>query len=82
MYHQRSIDDLTLPSNLHYQQQQQQQQPVRHRRYNYNHQSVADHPRFANPNTLPSPTPFMDFNYPKSPPHQHSPAPMSIGDRK
>ncbi len=76
VYHQRNINDLTLPSNLH------QQQPVRHKRFNYNHQSVADHPRFANPNVLQSPTPLMDFNYPQSPPHHHNVSSMPIGDRK
>jgi hypothetical protein len=80
IYHQRNINDLTLPTNLHH--QQQQRQPVRHKRFNYNHQSVADHPRFSNSNVLSSPTPLMDFNYPKSPTHHRSTSPVSIGDRK
>jgi hypothetical protein len=78
-YHQRNINDLMLPSNLHH---LQQRQPVRHKRFNYNHQSVADHPRFANQNVLLSPTPLMDFNYPTSPTHHRSASPVIIGDRK
>jgi hypothetical protein len=77
IYHQRNINDITLPANLH-----QQRQPVRHKRFNYNHQSVADHPRFANSNVLQSPTPLMDFNYPQSPSHHQSVSSMPIGDRK
>ncbi len=77
-YRQReTINDITLPGNFH-----SQRQPVHHRRYNYNHQSVAAHPRFANQNTLPSSSSLMDYDYPKSPPHRHSISPMSIGDRK
>jgi hypothetical protein len=34
---------------------------TRHQRFNYNHQSVAEHPRFANINTIPSPG--KNFNY-------------------
>ena len=79
MYHQCDMNDIIPPSNLHH---LQQQQPVRHKRFNYNHQSVADHPRFANSHVLPPPTPLMDFNYPKSPTHHRSVSPVSIGDRK
>jgi hypothetical protein len=74
------MTELIVPSTLH---PLQQRQPVRHKRFNYNHQSVADHPRFANPNTLLSPQPLMDFNYPKSPTHHRSSSPpVMIGDRK
>lgn len=78
MYHQHDIiNDLTLPGNFHL-----QRQPVRHKRFNYNHQSVADHPRFSNPNVLLTSAPLMDFDYPKSPTRHHSISPMPIGDRK
>jgi hypothetical protein len=80
IYHPHNINDLTIPGNLHH--HQQQRQPVRHKRFNYNHQSVADHPRFSNPNVLSSVAPLMDFNYPQSPPHHHSASPGPIGDRK
>lgn len=32
-----------------------QSQPVSHQRFNYNHQSIADHPRFAHINTVSAP---------------------------
>jgi hypothetical protein len=76
IYTQRN-NDLTLPGNLH-----RRQQPIPHKRFNYNHQRVVDHPRFANPNTLPSPTPLMDFDFSQSPPHHHGASSVSIGDRK
>ncbi|CAF4251535.1 unnamed protein product [Rotaria sp. Silwood2] len=44
-YHRRNINNST---SIH-------SQPVRHQRFNYNHQSVADHPRFANLNTRSTP---------------------------
>ncbi|CAF3881192.1 unnamed protein product [Rotaria sordida] len=44
-YHQRNINNST---SIH-------SQPIRHQRFNYNHQSVADHPRFANLNTRSTP---------------------------
>jgi len=34
----------------------------RHQRFNYNHQSVADHPRFAHVDTLPSPGKNRNYN--------------------
>ncbi|CAF1190382.1 unnamed protein product [Rotaria sp. Silwood1] len=43
---------------------------IRHKRFNYTHESVGNHPRCANPNSLP-PMPLMNFNYPKSPIHRH-----------
>ncbi|UJR33389.1 hypothetical protein I4U23_020837 [Adineta vaga] len=82
IYPQRSVNDLIPPNNVHH---LSQQQPVRHKRFNYNHQSVADHPRFANTNPLSSPASIIDNNYPKSPPHcrqRHSPSPVAMVDRK
>jgi hypothetical protein len=73
------MNDLIPQNTLH---PLQQRQPIRHKRFNYNHQSVADHPRFANSNTLPSPKPLMDFNYPTSPIQHRSVSPVTIADRK
>jgi hypothetical protein len=62
-YHQRNLDESNSPHL---------QSTTRHQRFNYNHQSVANHPRFANVNTIPSPTKslnynsFDTYNYPKS----------------
>jgi hypothetical protein len=50
-YHQRNINNSTSPHSP----------STRHQRFNYNHQSVAEHPRFANINTIPSPV--KNFNY-------------------
>jgi hypothetical protein len=36
--------------------------PIRHQRFNYNHQSVADHPRFAHVDIIPSPKKNINYN--------------------
>ncbi|CAF4342904.1 unnamed protein product, partial [Rotaria sp. Silwood2] len=77
-YHQHNLNDLIIPDNL---QNVQQRQHIRHKRFNYNHQSVADHPRFSNPNILSPPKPLMDFHYPKSSTHNRSSSPVTIQDR-
>ena len=76
---QRDINDFNLSGNLHH---QQQIEPIRHKRFNYNHQSVADHPRFAHQNTIPSPIPLMDFKFSNSSTHHHSISSVPMGDRK
>jgi hypothetical protein len=51
-YHQRNINNFI---SSHSQQR-------RHQRFNYNHQSVLDHPRFAHVDTLPSPEKQLNYN--------------------
>ncbi|CAM4812404.1 unnamed protein product [Rotaria magnacalcarata] len=78
-YRQRNINDLVPLNHVH--NFQQQQQSSRHKRFNYNHQSVADHPRFINPNVLANSVPLMDFHYSKSLTHNPSISPMTNQDR-
>ncbi|CAF1486170.1 unnamed protein product [Adineta ricciae] len=80
IYRQRNVDDTIQPHNSH---SVSQQQPVGHRRFNYNHQSVANHPRFANISPLSS-TPSIKYDYAKSSSDHHrrrSPASVSMIDR-
>ncbi|CAF4701901.1 unnamed protein product [Rotaria socialis] len=77
-YRQRNINDL-IP--LNHVNNFQQQQPSSHKRFNYNHQSVADHPRFTNPNLLVNSVPLMDFHYSKSSTHNRSISPITNQDR-
>ncbi|CAF1260744.1 unnamed protein product [Adineta steineri] len=81
VYQQRNMNDLIPSNSVHH--LQQRQQPVRHKRFNYNHQSVAEHPRFANANVLPTPPPaLMDFKFSKSPPvRRHNASPITATDR-
>ncbi|CAF0729167.1 unnamed protein product [Adineta ricciae] len=81
IYRQRNVDDTIQPHNAH---SLSQQQPVGHRRFNYNHQSVANHPRFANITPLSS-APSIKYDYAKSSSDHHrsrSPASVSMINRK
>lgn len=77
-YHRRNMNGLMLPDNLY---DLQQRQPVGHKRFNYNHQSVADHPRFANSNAATL-TPLMDLCCPKNSTRRRSSSPVGNEDRK
>jgi hypothetical protein len=63
-------------------------QPPRHQRFNYNHQSVAEHPRFANIDSVPSPVKdynwnsFGTSNYSQAMRDYHNTSPMTNTNRK
>ena len=78
-YYQRYMDDFILSDPLH---DLPQGQPICHRRFNYNHQSVADHRRFANSNSLLSSTSAMDLHYPESFSYYCNTSPTIIRNRK
>lgn len=75
-YQQRNSRGTTQSNNPH-------QQPISHKRFNYYHQSVADHPRFSHSNSTT--TNIGDINYSPSstpPPHRHhTVSPVSSTDR-
>lgn len=80
-YRSRPMNDLIVPGIE--QRSTAANEPVRHKRFNYNHQSVADHPRFANPAALAPSTPSTDFDYARlSANNYRSTPPVKLRNRK
>ena len=74
------MNDLIVPS---IEQRSAAVAPVRHKRFNYNHQSVADHPRFAHPEALAPSTPSTDFDYARLSTNSYrSATPVKLRNRK
>ena len=79
-YRSRPINDLSVPG---IEQRSAAVAPVRHKRFNYNHQSVADHPRFANPEALAPSAPSTNFDYARLSANSHrSTSPVKLRNRK
>ena len=79
----RPMDDSIAPGPEQHSAAAAAAAPVRHKRFNYNHQSVADHPRFANPDALASSTPLVGFDYARlSTKHYRDTSPVTLSNRK